>query len=168
MEQYRALVARAMDDVLQGIEPVRPFENFGLDHAKIVVDEMIRRASSSVKIYSQKVNADVYEPQWFRDFLNHSPETSLTIIVERADVFSNPESTLNRIQDLRAEKRMSVRILPEKFWGKHVAIVDDIFARVETSQEKFTASVSLGKLPLTETAIKTFAELERRSVPLGA
>jgi hypothetical protein len=166
LNEYRDLVTQALVGVQCGGPAVRPFDNFGLDHARIVVEAMVTHANTSIKIYSQKLSAKVYDPAWFSNFLARRPEGGIIFLVERSDVFTNAESVLCGTTNLYQHSRVRVKLVPEGLWGRHLAIVDDKFVRVETSQEDFKASVSFGTAPLTQMAIDTFALLQDKSVDL--
>lgn len=165
MDDYRKLIADVMASSLRA-DATGPqvFENFGPDHARAVVEAMIRAAKESVCIYAEKVSRDVYDPDLFMTFLARNPTGKVRILVERDNVFSDSESALNGQQALVSE-RFEVRLTPQH--TDHLAVIDGIYARVEESQSDRKALVSFGKNALCESALGLFNSLWEAAAPLA-
>jgi hypothetical protein len=158
LPDYKELVHRLMTAALQnGAEGV-PFKNLGTDHAKIVIEEMITNANSTIDIFATKLCAEVFDHKQFRDFCRRVPNGKIRIITEEADAITNQASALYFMSDL-VDRRIQWKVRSPGPQKQKVTIVDSRHARVETYAIARSAQVVFGPNALVESAKKLFDSL---------
>ncbi|HEY1632073.1 MAG TPA: hypothetical protein VGF56_12225 [Rhizomicrobium sp.] len=166
LNDYRSTVARLFDEASNSNLPVSSFDNYGASHAQIVLDEMVRRARASIKIYSRRLNSLVYNAAWFEAFLIRSREGRILFYVEEPDVFTSEGSILSRSEILRTNPRVQTYLVAPENRRAHLALIDDRIVRVETSQDHMKATVAVGPSTLMSLARESFVNLGQGSTLL--
>jgi hypothetical protein len=156
LDEYRELVTAVMRDSLTENSGARTFENFGLPHARVVLDTMLENAKSGIEVYSNNLNKAAFNMELIMAFLARSAEGQVKILVETPDVFKDPESALFSVKDL-ALGRIQVKYTTER--AGHLAIIDHAHVRIETSHEDATANVAFGSRALAQEASVAFYKL---------
>ena len=164
MDGYRKFVAEVMASAAkpEATAP-RVFDNLGTDHAKIVIEAMLRSAQRKIRVYAQCLNTDVYDAALLREFHLRHPDGEVEILVEKIDVFQNPESALNGCGNLLSTK---FQVRTTEYRGKHLQIVDNAFVRVETSQDARKAIIGYGVPELMSNASELFDTIWAQAQPV--
>ena len=165
LDEYRALVLRVMENSRSGENPgPRVFDNYGADHARIVLETIFKHAKTDIRVYAEKLNRKTFDAQWIQEFLDRCPDGNIRILAEK-DVFSDPESALYEFRG-HVSERMEFRLARVR--GLHMTIGDGNFVRVETSHNEREAVISFGDSKLSQMATDKFETLWQSGEPLSA
>jgi hypothetical protein len=139
MDDFRILVAEVMASAMQpDSRGPRVFDNFGTEHAQIVIEAMLRAARREICIYAECVNKIVYDGNMLREFLAKNVDGTIRVLVERPNIFEDPDSALFGMKDLQGPH---FQVRQTKFKSNHLAIVDGMLVRVENSQPERSAII---------------------------
>jgi hypothetical protein len=127
------------------------FTNFGASHARIIITQLLTRASDSIDIFSGCLSEEVYDVELLRSAAKRIGPDKFRIVVEDASpngetsIIASLKSDLNdgsiRILQLNHEFRASVS---EK--ANHFVVCDKRWARVEDDHDDRSALVVLSDL----------------------
>src|SRR6185312_10253659 len=157
LDEYKALVAKVLRDSISPTSaksPISVFENLGTQHASVVIEAMLRSAQTSILINSEKLNRAASLPELLQAFPLRAPQGTVRIIVERRDVFTDPESALCGVQGLVTPDKFEVKLA--KGPSQHFLVVDTSLVRMETDHKAMKAMVSFGASALAVHATNLF------------
>jgi hypothetical protein len=164
MDDYRKLIADVMATAIRpDATGPQVFENFGPDHARAVIEAMLRAAKQSISIYAEKISTDVYDAELLSAFVSRNPNGKVRIIVDTPDVFTDSNSALCGLQGLLSPT-FEVRLTTQH--TDHLAVVDEQYTRLEQSQLNRKAIVSFGKNTISAQALNLFNILWGAATPI--
>lgn len=138
----------------------RPVYNRSLEHAAIIIEEMLALATNEIKLFTGRLNTDVYGVapvvDRARTFLA-GPDRKVRIVIEEQveaeDLLRNPF-----IRNLRALEGLEVRCLRPGEYDPdfHMMLVDDHCYRFEPDKRQPAAVATFGDEETTGHLIKLF------------